>query len=86
MKRIRPMQNRGELAVVAVCVVVGFLLAAQLRGVQLAGAADATNASRLETLQSLYNERGGGAGRPDRAGGPAPERAGALPAAGGLRR
>ena len=53
MKRIRPMQNRGELAVMAVCVVVGFLLAAQLRGVQLAGAADATNASRLETLQSL---------------------------------
>lgn len=33
MKRIRPMQNRGELAVMAVCVVVGFLLAAQLRGV-----------------------------------------------------
>ena len=56
MKRIRPMQNRGELAVMAVCVVVGFLLAAQLRGVQLAGAADATNASRLETLQSLYND------------------------------
>ena len=56
MKRIRPMQNRGELAVMAVCVVVGFLLVAQLRGVQLAGAADATNASRLETLQSLYND------------------------------
>ena len=56
MNRIRPMQNRGELAVMAVCVVVGFLLAAQLRGVQLAGAADATNASRLETLQSLYND------------------------------
>ena len=56
MKRIRPMQNRGELAVMAVCVVVGFLLAAQLRGVQLAGAADATNASRLETIQSLYND------------------------------
>ena len=56
MKRIRPMQNRGELAVMAVCVVVGFLLAAQLRGVQLAGAADATNASRLETLQGLYND------------------------------
>ena len=56
MKRIRPMQNRGELAVMAVCVVVGFLLAAQLRGVQLAGGADATNASRLETLQSLYND------------------------------
>ena len=34
----------------------GFLLAAQLRSVKLAGAADATNASRLETLQNLYNE------------------------------
>ena len=56
MKRMRPMQNKGELAVMAVCVVVGFLLVAQLRGVQLAGAADATNASRLETLQGLYND------------------------------
>lgn len=56
MKRIRPMRNKGELAVMAVCVVVGFLLAAQLRGVQIAGAADATNASRLETLQGLYND------------------------------
>ena len=50
------MQNKGELAVMVVCVVVGFLLAAQLRSVKLAGAADATNASRLETLQNLYNE------------------------------
>ena len=56
MRRMMPMRNKGELAVMAVCVVVGFLLAAQLRGVQLAGAADATNASRLETLQSLYND------------------------------
>lgn len=52
----RQMQNKGELAVMVVCVVVGFLLAAQLRSDQLAGAADATNASRLETLQNLYNE------------------------------
>ena len=51
----RQMQNKGELAVMVVCVVVGFLLAAQLRSVKLAGA-DATNASRLETLQNLYNE------------------------------
>ena len=43
----RQMQNKGELAVMVVCVVVGFLLAAQLRSVKLAGAADATNASRL---------------------------------------
>ena len=56
MRRMMPMRNKGELAVMAVCVVVGFLLAAQLRGVQQAGAADATNASRLETLQTLYNE------------------------------
>ena len=52
----RQMQNKGELAGMVVCVVVGFLLAAQLRSVKLAGAADATNASRLETLQNLYNE------------------------------
>ena len=37
----RQMQNKGELAVMVVCVVVGFLLAAQLRSVKLAGAADA---------------------------------------------
>ena len=35
----RQMQNKGELAVMVVCVVVGFLLAAQLRSVKLAGAA-----------------------------------------------
>ena len=50
-----PLRNKGELAVMAVCVVVGLLLAAQLRGVELAGAADAASATRLETLQSLYN-------------------------------
>lgn len=54
MKQIK--RNKGELAVVVVCAVVGFLLAAQLRSVKLSGAADATNATRLETLQSLYNE------------------------------
>ena len=54
MKRRR--RGKGELAVVVVCAVVGFLLAAQLRSVQLTGAVDATNASRLETLQKLYNE------------------------------
>ena len=31
----RQMQNKGELAVMVVCVVVGFLLAAQLRSVKL---------------------------------------------------
>ena len=54
MKRMK--RSKGELAVVVVCAVVGFLLAAQLRSVKLAGAADATNATRLETLQNLYNE------------------------------
>ena len=50
-------RKRGEFAVVVVCIIVGYLLAAQLRSVQLTGAADATNASRLETLQELYNEQ-----------------------------
>ena len=49
-------RNKGELAVVVVCAIVGFLLAAQLRTVQLTGAADAASAARLETLQDLYNE------------------------------
>ena len=40
-------KNKGELAVVVVCAIVGFLLAAQLRSIQLSGAADATNATRL---------------------------------------
>lgn len=47
----------GELSVVAVCIVVGFLLAVQLKSVQYNSAvADATNASRVETLQELYND------------------------------
>ena len=49
-------RSKGELAVVVVCAIVGFLLAAQLRTVQLTGAADAASAARLETLQDLYNE------------------------------
>ena len=50
----RQMQNKGELAVMVVCVVVGFLLAAQLRSVKLAGAADATNASRLARSSASF--------------------------------
>ena len=47
----------GELSVVAVCIVVGFLLAVQLKSVEYNSAvADATSASRLETLQEIYNE------------------------------
>ncbi len=53
---MKKLKNKGELAVVVVCAVVGFLLAAQLRSVKLNSAADATNAGRLETLQNLYNE------------------------------
>ena len=49
-------RSKGELAVVVVCAIVGFLLAAQLRTVQLTGAADQATAVRLETLQDLYNE------------------------------
>ena len=48
-------RNRGELSIVAVCVVLGFLLAVQLKSVKLNAAADTTNATRLETLQELYN-------------------------------
>ena len=51
------MRKRGEMAVVAVCAVLGFLLALQLKGVKLSTQAAAdTNASRLETLQQLYND------------------------------
>ena len=35
-------RKRGEFAVVVVCIIVGYLLAAQLRSVQLTGAADPT--------------------------------------------
>ena len=56
MVPMKKRRNKGELAVVVVCAVVGFLLTAQLRSIKLSGAADATNAARLETLQSLYNE------------------------------
>ena len=50
------MRKRGELAVVVVCAVVGFLLTAQLRTVRQTAATDDTSAARLETLQKLYNE------------------------------
>ncbi len=50
-------RTRGELAVVVVCIIVGYLLTAQLRSVQLTNTADAASASRLETLQELYNEQ-----------------------------
>lgn len=53
-------RNWGELAIVAVCIIVGMLLMVQLRSVKAnaaaAAAADAASAGRLETLQSLYND------------------------------
>ena len=49
-------RKRGELAVVAAFLVLGFLLAVQLKSVRLHTAVDATSASRLETLQTLYND------------------------------
>ena len=54
---MRKVRKRGEMAVVAVCAVVGFLLALQLKGVRLStqAAADAS-AGRRETLQQLYND------------------------------
>lgn len=48
-------RKRGELAVVAAFLVLGFLLALQLKSVRQQTAVDATSANRLETLQELYN-------------------------------
>lgn len=53
---MRKKKARGELAVMAAFVVLGFLLAVQLKSVKLNTAVDATSASRLETLQELYND------------------------------
>lgn len=53
---IPKMREPGELAVVAVFTLLGFLLAVQLKSVKLNTAVDATSASRLETLQELYND------------------------------
>lgn len=46
----------AELSVVAVCVVIGFLVAVQLKSVKINSEAAQTNAGRLETLQELYND------------------------------
>lgn len=55
--KLKQKRNKGELAVVVVCIIVGYLLTAQLRSVQLTNGTDAASASRLETLQELYNEQ-----------------------------
>lgn len=50
-------RSKGELSIAVVFVVLGFLLAVQLKSVQqLNAAADATSTNRLETLQDLYND------------------------------
>lgn len=49
-------KNRGSMSVALVCAVVGFLLASQLQSVWVNTQTDAANASRLETLQELYNQ------------------------------
>ena len=56
MEKAKTKKNRGELAIGAVCVVLGILLAVQLRSVKVNSAADAAGAGRLETLQNLYND------------------------------
>ena len=53
---MRKKKARGELAVMAAFVVLGFLLAVQLKSVKINTAVDATSASRLETLQELYTD------------------------------
>lgn len=51
--------SRAELSVVGICVVIGFLLALQLKSVKAHADANAANAGRLETLQALYNDIAG---------------------------
>ena len=48
--------GKGELAIGAVCILLGFLLAVQLKSVYVNSAGDAATAGRLETLQELYNQ------------------------------
>ena len=50
-------KHRGSMSVALVCAVVGFLLASQLQSVWANTQTDAANASRLETLQELYNQQ-----------------------------
>lgn len=56
MKQTGKRRHIGEYAVTAVCVVLGFLLALQLKSVQRNTAEDTTSAGRLETLQERYND------------------------------
>ncbi|SBV95977.1 conserved exported hypothetical protein [uncultured Eubacteriales bacterium] len=49
-------KNRGELAIGVVCVLLGVLLAVQLRSVKVNNADSDAQSGRLETLQGMYNE------------------------------
>ncbi|MCI9605805.1 MAG: DUF881 domain-containing protein [Oscillospiraceae bacterium] len=58
----RPVRNKqrgSSLAVAAVFVIVGYLLASQLESVETNSLAAAANSLRLETLQELYNQETG---------------------------
>lgn len=49
-------KNRGELAIGVVCILLGVLLAVQLRSVKVNNEQSAASAGRLETLQEMYND------------------------------
>lgn len=49
-------KNKGELAIGVVCVLLGVLLAVQLRSVKVNTADSDAQSGRLETLQGMYNE------------------------------
>ena len=55
MKQAVKKRHIGEYAVTVVCVVLGFLLALQLKSVQR-NTAEGTSPGRLETLQERYND------------------------------
>ena len=50
-------KNRGELAIGVVCLLLGVLLAIQLRSVKFNKLNSGAGSERLETLQSMYNEQ-----------------------------
>ena len=56
---VRDKQRGSSLAVAAVFVIVGYLLASQLESVETNSLAAAANSLRLETLQELYNQETG---------------------------
>lgn len=56
MDKSKAKKNKGELAIGVVCVILGVLLAVQLRSVKVNTAENSAAAGRLETLQGLYNE------------------------------